>query len=571
MGQDDGSREINTIRQSLFSELKQRHVLQTTAAYTVLGWLMLQVADIIIPAVALPDRAMTFVVWSYFLGFIPVIIVSWYFEWTPQGLRRDLRRLTAGGFRKSIAVLPFVNMSDEASNEYLSDGLSEELLNLLTKIPELRVAARTSSFSFKGKNARITQVADELNVAYVLEGSVRKSGNRVRITAQLIDAVHDTHLLSETYDRELDDIFAIQDEIAAAVVEALKVTLLGQVPKARETIPECYALYLQGRHFADLNTQAGYLKAEELLKRSIEIAPDYAPTWNVLGEVYSRLTNFAPLTIDEGNARARAAVEKALSLDPKLAAAYATLAWIEIYYDRNFQSAAGHLQHAIVLDPCDARNLRWATILLSALGRISEAIAVGEEVVARDPVNPVGYYNLGLYYYIEGRLDEAQAMLEKHLAMGGGSDGGYFSIAKVSLAKGDPDSALEFALRETDPGWKLEGVALAFHDLGKADDSREALAEMASKHSADMASNIAEANAYVGNIDAAFDWLQTAYENRDGGLTEVRREPLMANLHSDPRWTGLLTKLGLNDEQITPIEFTVELPQNSQQPPDACR
>jgi tetratricopeptide (TPR) repeat protein len=390
---------------------------------------------------------------------------------------------------------------------------------------------------------------------------VRKSGDQVRITAQLIDAVHDTHILSETYDRKLDDIFAIQDEIAAAVVDALKVTLLGQVPKTRETVPECYALYLQGRHFADLNTEAGYRKAEELLKQSIEIAPDYAPTWNVLGEVYSRLTNFTPLTIDAGNTQARAAVEKALSLDPQLAAAYATLAWIEIYYDRDLQAAAEHLRHAIALDPCDARSLRWAALLLSMLGRIGEAIVVGEEVVACDPVNPVGNYNLGLYYYIEGRLDEAQSMFEKHLAMGGSADGGHFSIAKVLLAKGDPEAALDAAKRETDPGWRLEGIALACHDLGRSKESGEAMSELVRRFSADMAYNIAEANAYIGNIDAAFDWLQTAYENRDGGLTEMKREPLMTNLHDDPRWAGLLTKLGLNDEQLTPIEFTVSLPQ----------
>ena len=497
-------REITNIKQSLFSELKQRHVIQTVAAYTVVGWLLLQVADVVIPAVALPDGSMTVIVWAYLLGFVPVVAISWYFELTPEGLQRDLRRLTAVRNQRSIAVLPFVNMSDDPQNEFFSDGLSEELLNLLTKIPELRVTARTSSFAYKDKDVTISQIAGELNVAHVLEGSVRQSGNRVRITAQLIDARSDVHLLSETYDRELNDIFDIQDEIAAEVVDALKVTLLGQVPKTRETRPECYALYLRGRHFADLNTETGYEKAEELLKKALEIAPKYAPAWNVLGEVYSRRTNFVPMTIDEGNTRARTAVEKALSLDPNLAAAYATLAWIALYYDRDFAAAATNLQHALSLDSCDARTLRWAALLLSILGRMPEAIAIGEEVVSRDPVNPVGYFNLGLYYYTSHRLDEAQAMLEKHLAMGGSSDGSQFSIAKILLAKGDPAAALTAAQQETDAGWRLEGIALASHDLGRTQDSRAALEEMASRFSADMASNIAEANAYVGNIDAAF-------------------------------------------------------------------
>lgn len=558
---DDGDvREVTKIKRSLFSELKQRHVFQTVVAYALVGWLLLQVADIVLPAVDAPAWPMTVIVWAYFLGFIPTIGLSWFFELTSEGLQRDFRRLTTGRVRESIAVLPFVNMSGDSANEYLSDGLSEELLNLLTKISELRVAARTSSFSFKDKDVKITEVADELNVAHVLEGSVRQSGDRVRITAQLIDAAHGFHLFSETYDRKLGDIFVIQDEIAAAVVDALKVTLLGQVPKTRETMPECYALYLQGRHFADLNTADGYRKAEELLKQAIDIDPNYAAAWTVLGEVYSRQTNFVPLTIDAGNAKARAAVEKALSLDPQLAAAYATLAWIDIYYERDFCAAAKRLQRAMALDPCDARSLRWAAVLLSAVGRLPDAIAVGEQVVSCDPVNPVGYFNLGLYYYYAGRLDEAQSMLEKHLAMGGASDGGQFSIAKVLLAKGDPEAALLAAEQETDAGWRLEAIALACNDLGRSQEANAALAELVNEFSTDMSYNIAEANAYMGNIDTAFEWLQTAYENRDGGLTEIRSEPLLANLHEDSRWVGWLTKLGLDTERLAAIEFTVSLP-----------
>lgn len=523
----------------------------------MLGWLALQVADIIVPALALPEWVLTVLVWAYIAGFVPVLLVSWFFEWTPEGLQRDLRRISKGRHRLSIAVLPFVNMSHDPANEYLSDGLSEELLNLLTRIPQLRVAARTSSFSFKSKNLKVTEIADELNVAHVLEGSVRKSSDRVRITAQLIDAIDDVHLLSETYDRELDDIFAVQDEIAAAVVDALKVTLLGEAPCCTETAAECYALYLQGRHFADLNTADGYDNAARLLNRAVAVDPGYAPAWNVLGEVYSRQTNFVPLTIDEGNAKARAAVEKALSLDPDLAAAYATLAWIEIYYDRDFHAAAEHLRRAIELDPCDVRSLRWAAVLLSALGRVDAAIDVAEEVVSRDPVNPIGYFNLGLYYYYAGRYDDSRKMFEKHLAMGGSADGGHYSIAKVLLAAGDATAALREAERESDAGWRLEGMALAHHALGNRSQAEAALADLIRDFESDMSYNIAEANAYMGDMDAAFRWLQTAYEYRDGGLTEIRTNPLMVNLHPDPRWDGYLTKLGLDEARLASIEFAL--------------
>src|SRR6476659_7120447 len=243
--------------------------------------------------------------------------------------RRPTTSLTAIP-EKSIAVLPFVNMSEDKTNEYFSDGISEELLNLLAKIPQLQVTARTSSFSFKGKGVAIPEIARTLHVAHVLEGSVRKAGDSVRITAQLIKAGTDTHLWSETYDRKMDDIFKIQDEIAGEVVKELKVKLLGAAPKVRTTDPKAFALYLQARELGRQSTAEAFAKSDALYRQVLEIDPRYAPAWNGLASNFLNKANMGVLSNQEGYARARETVEKALAIDPDYALAHTRLGFIAI-------------------------------------------------------------------------------------------------------------------------------------------------------------------------------------------------------------------------------------------------
>ena len=254
---------------------------------------------------------------------------------------------------KSIAVLPFVNMSEDKANEYFSDGISEELLNLLAKIPQLQVTARTSSFSFKGKEVAIPEIARTLHVAHVLEGSVRKAGNSVRITAQLIKAGTDTHLWSQTYDRKLDDIFAIQDEIAADVVKQLKVTLLGAAPKARTTDPEAYALYLQGIQLGRQKTAEAFQQSDALLRKVLAIDPRYAPAWDRLSANFADEAGLGLMPSKEGFAKAREAAMKALAIDPDYALAHVRLGWIAMYVDDDIPTAARHFERALALDPTD--------------------------------------------------------------------------------------------------------------------------------------------------------------------------------------------------------------------------
>ena len=460
---------------------------------------------------------------------------------------------------KSIAVLPFVNMSEDASNEFFSDGISEELLNLLAKIPELRVISRSSAFSYKGKDINLGQVAKELKVAHILEGSVRKAGNQVRITAQLIEARSDTHLWSETYDRQLDDIFAIQDEIAYAVVEQLKITLLGAVPKVKETDPAAYALYLQGRHFSWQRSAEGFKQAQTLLRKALAIDPDYAAAWAELSSVYIYQLNLGLLPSDEGLTLAREAVNKALTLDPDHALAHASLGWIAMTYDNDLAAAARHFERALQLEPANPSILRNTATLNASFGRLDEALALTEFVVSRDPVNPAASSNQGLYFLSAGRWDEAIASYRTALTLSPGLSGGQYGIGAALLLKGEPQAALE-AMQLEDSIWGMIGLPLAYHALGRKDESDAALAALIEKYEQGAAYNIAYVLAYRGEADRAFEWLEKAVVYKDGGLSEILGERLFANIHDDPRWPLYLESIGKSPEQLAAIEFKVTQP-----------
>src|SRR5213082_2103119 len=330
--------------------------------------------------------------------------------------RRPATSLT-GIPEKSIAVLPFVNMSDDKANESFSDGISDELLNLLAKIPQLQVTARTSSFSFKGKGVAIPEIARTLHVANVLEGSVRKAGNSLRITAQLIKAGTDTYLWSQTYDRKLDDIFAIQDEIAADVVRQLKVTLLSAAPKARTTDPEAYALYLQAKQLGRQFTAEAFQQSDALYRKVLAIDPRYAPAWAGLAENFTNEAGQGLLSNKEGFAQSRDAATKALTIDPKYAPAHARLGWIAMFGDNDLAGAAKHFNRALTLDPADLGVLRNSATLLQSLGRQDEARALDETVVRRDPVNVTALFNLGYDQRMAGRLDAAIASFRTVLSL----------------------------------------------------------------------------------------------------------------------------------------------------------
>ncbi len=460
----------------------------------------------------------------------------------------------------SIAVLPFTNMSDDKQQDYFADGISEDLLNLLTKVPQLQVTARTSSFSFKGKDVKIPEIARQLHVAHVLEGSVRKAGNQVRVTAQLIDAATDTQLWSQTYDRKLDDIFAIQDEIAADVVKNLKVTLLGQAPKARETNPEAYALYLQAKQLGRQFTPDAFKQSDALYRKALAIDPRYAPAWDGLSTNFTNETGQGLLPNKEGYAQSREAATKALAIDPDYAPAHASLAWIAMTGENDLAGAARHFQRALELDPADPGVLGNCASLFQALGRMDEALALEEAIVRRDPVNVTTLSNLGFNQRMVGRLDAAIATDRTTLSLSPGRGGKHAEIANALLLKGDAKGALAEIEQDKSELWKMIGLPMAYHALGRKADSDAALAALIAKWEKDAPFNIAYVYAFRGEADKAFAWLDKAVEYGDGGLTAIVTENLFDKIRKDPRWLPFLRKIGKAPEQLAKIDFKVTLP-----------
>jgi TolB-like protein/class 3 adenylate cyclase/Tfp pilus assembly protein PilF len=473
--------------------------------------------------------------------------------------RRPTTSLTAIP-EKSIAVLPFVDMSAGKDQEYFSDGISEELLNLLAKIPQLQVTARTSSFAFKGKEIGVPEIARTLHVAHVLEGSVRKAGNSVRITAQLIKAGTDTHLWSQTYDRKLDDVFAIQDEIAADVVKQLKVTLLSAAPKARTTDPEAYALYLQAVQLGRPFTAEAFQQSDALYRKALAIDPRYVPAWAGLSRNFGNETSQGLLPNKEGFARAREAAVKALAIDPDYAPAHAGLGWIAMYGDNDLASAALHLERALAIDPADLRVLTTSATLLQSLGRLDEALALEEAAVRRDPVNVTTLFNLGYHQRMAGRLDAAIASFRTVLSLSPSNGGAHCQLG-VALLKGDAKGALAEIAQETSEIYKMIGLPMAYQALGRKADSDAALAALIAKYEKDAPYNIASVYAFRGEADQAFKWLDKAVEYGDGGLGEIVTDNLFDKIHADPRWLAFLRKIGKAPEQLAKIEFKVTLPQ----------
>jgi TolB-like protein/lipoprotein NlpI len=466
-------------------------------------------------------------------------------------------QLASAVAENSIAVLPFVDMSQAKDQGYFSDGISEELLSLLSKIPQLKVAARTSSFSFKGKGLEIPEIARQLHVANVLEGSVRRSGDQLRITAQLVRAAEGYHLWSETYDRKMDDIFKIQDEIAGEVVKELKIKLLGAAPKARTTDPKAYALYLQARELWRQNNPEAFAKSDALYRQVLEIDPRYAPAWNELARNFYSKASLGVLSNQEGFARAREAAEKALAIDPDYAPTHSTLGRIAMHGDNDFAGAARHFRRALALDPTDLDVLRNAAVLVASLGRLDEALALDEAIVRRDPVNARALRTLGLGQRWAGRYDAAIASFRTVLSLSPNQGIAHSELATVLLQKGDATATLAEIEQEKSEAWRMIGLPMAYCALGRKADADAALNALIAKYEKDASYDIAYVYAFCGDADRAFECLDKAVAYQDPGLSEIVTENLFDKIHSDPRWLPFLRKIGKAPDQLAKIEFKV--------------
>jgi TolB-like protein/Flp pilus assembly protein TadD len=473
----------------------------------------------------------------------------WYIEGTSDvpAAKPETAVAVAAPDDKSIAVLPFADMSAGQDQEYFADGLSEELLNLLAKLPELRVIGRTSSFQFKGRNEDLRVIGEKLNVAHILEGSVRKSGEKLRITAQLIRAADGSHLWSQTYDRTLDDIFVVQDDIAGEVVQALKLTLLAttSVTRSRPVDPEAYNLALQGRYFLERRGQKNFARAAHYFNQAREHDPDYAPAWVGLSQAYANQADDGYVPVADGYRRAREAAEKALALDPQLTDAHLALGWIQLTYDWDWAAADTSFRKALALEPGSALAPRLAGVQSLNLGRINEAIDLTNQAIERDPLRPNSYNNLGIALLAVERDTEAEAAFRKALELDPDGALWHKMLGRALLLQGKTDAALREIELEPDEGWRLSELPLAYHALGRRKEADAALAALKEKYAEDSAYQIAEAHAFRGEVDLAFEWLERAYKQRDGGVTGIKGARMMRGLVGDPRYKAFLRKLKL--------------------------
>lgn len=589
----------------LYEELKHRKVAGSIAIYALVSWVSLQVVDVVAGPLDIPLWVPRALIIAVLIGFPLVAVISWFFDITRSGLvlssagTEDNRKpigvgslsfLTLGvliiavfvsrqwetvaifspeiesdvalvtddtvisASANSIAVLPFVDMSANKDQEYMSDGIAEEMLNLLAKIPALRVTARTSAFSFKGKDITIPEIGKQLNVAHVLEGSVRTAGNQIRITAQLIEVSTDIHLWSETYTRDLVDIFAIQDEISAEVVKNLELRLSADFVAEREISFDAYSLFLQARYLLHQGTYESTLQAAALYEEVLSIAPDYAPALTALKFVFS-----SDVLIGESDINDQIEwIDKALASDPEYAPALAALGELELV-QLNLSSAARHISRALTLDPSDEDVLIAATIMLETLGRSS--VEISEYILRRDPVNPSSHLALSFAKLFDRRFDGAIADARAALMLSPDITSAHYVISIAYLVKGDFQAALEEIEQEPLELPRINTSAMIYHALGEHAASDELLREAIENYADSVPYFIAMVTAYRGEIDLAFEYLEKSFEVKSPGLWGASGNQIFTDLHADPRWPAFLDKAGMSPETLDAIEFDVYLPE----------
>lgn len=601
---------------SFFEELKRRNVFRVGAAYAVAGWLLMQIVDVFAPALRLPDWFPTGVAFLLIIGFPVALFFAWAFEITPEGIKREsevsqdasvthetaakLDRLTifllvlVAGFvlldrllpgreagpaepqqaetttesraseetkspvpddgRVSVAVLPFVNMSDDEQNEYFSDGISEELLNVLVKIDSLRVPSRTSSFTFKGSELKLSDIGRELGVEHVLEGSVRKAGNQIRVTAQLIDVDTDTHLWSDSYTRELDDIFAVQDEISNAIVHALQVTLTGDDQQALSdhgtSNAEAYNQYLLGRHWWNQRIPGRMSEAIVPLQKAVELDPEFDQAWAALADVYLLLPEYAEGSTEEHIPMALDAAQKALSINPDSARALTTQAYVKAMYHYDWQGAEQDLQRAIEMEPEYTTARQWYAEMLAAQRRIDEALEQLEAAVSVDPLAPILPHIQGWVCVWDDRLDEAQAYYEAALRLDAGFPYAMSNLAITHLRKGNFQLAREYWLKYADVTGFGEGVRpfILVVDAAENPELKPAAIEAISQPEIGIDPfNAPTSFAVLGRYDLALEAMLKNFEQGGPYSPHVNRMKLFDPLREDPRFMNMLREMNLAD------------------------
>jgi len=576
-----------------FGELKRRNVYKVAVAYAVVGWLLIQVATQVFPFLEIPNWTIRLVILVTAFGFPIALIIAWAFELTPEGIKRTedadaarqhsrgsvwiavvaiaaalslglffLGRYTAGRntlrqneaapafSEKSIAVLPLVNTSGDPSNEYFSDGLSEELIAVLAKIPELKVIGRSSSFFFKGKSVDSAAIGHKLGVANLIEGSVRKQGDRVRIVAELISAADGRSLWSDTYDRELKDVFAVQAEIAKSVAEQMKVKLLGErqqsdAAPSNENLAAHNAVLQADFYFQQL-TPESVRRAIQFLEEAVRLDPNYALAYAKLSQAWRQYAaSFATDDAQKAYAEARRAAEKAISLAPDLPEVRMAVGLLAFTPDLDFRAAEKEFRRVLEYAPNHAAAKTYLGAMLSAQGQLAEAEQICREAVSLDPLGTSSWYNIGRVVVGLGRYKEAEELFRKGLEIQPQASRFHSYLALLDIVQNRPTQAMTNARLETEGFWRDYAIALVHQTQDDRVAADAALKDFIARNSNGGAFQVAVLYAARKEPDKMFEWLDTAFATHDSGLSQMAVTPFFLPYANDSRFVALCQKLNV--------------------------
>jgi TolB-like protein len=579
---------------TFLAELKRRHVYRVAIAYGVVAWLLIQVATQVFPFFEIPNWVVRLVVLVGVLGFPISLVIAWAFEMTPQGMRREEEiapneyiphwstrkfaalivtiamlatgvlmfqlvrskptppaHITAAAMpsQKSIAVLPLLNESGDPGDEYFSDGLSEELIAALAQVRGLKVIGRSSSFRFKDRKEKSKAIGEKLGVSTLLEGTVRKQGDQVRIVAELINAADGSELWSRTFDRELKDIFAVQSEIAMAVATSLELTVLGANEKSAQNAAtksvEAHNAYLQGHFYFERRNLEDYRKSVGFFDQAIQLDPGYALAYAERSEAWAWIGDLSSEKQKEAWAAAGTDAEKAVAIDPHLAEAHAALGWVRFFIEWKFAEGLTELGRAQELSPWNPTANDLMARVVVYRGQFQEAEKLARQAIELDPLGYQARTSLARVLFTEGKLDEVEASARNAAELQPTAAGNHRWQVFVAIQRGDGEAALREARLEPNEGYRHFELALAHYARGDRPAADAALAELIAKDGDFLAYQIAEVYAWRGEKDKAFEWLQISLNDHDTGTLSLLIDPLIRGLRHDARYDGLLAKIGL--------------------------
>ena len=576
---------------NFYRELKRRQVLRACALYAGSAWLLVGICDIAFPMIDAPHWALPAVVWTALIGLPITALISWFVRYGEQGYEleteEDVTPVRARSFwdvtivsvllaalavsvfinvrgtdqlgssQRSIAVLPFRDLSPAGNHAYLAEGIAEELLNTLIAVEGLTVVSKNSSFKFHNSTATTGEIARQLNVANVLEGSVRIFGEIVRISVQMVDAKRDTNRWSVTYERSLDDIFNLQDQIAVDVAKEFQLAAAPRLPMRKEVDPQAYKLFLQARHQANLFTKESLNRAAELSQQALEVDDEYVDAIVLLADVYTTQAGEGHVdSFADAIEQARALLLKALSIEPRAANALQGLAWIAMRFDNDLKIAAAYTQQAVQYELADARMYHHLASLLVRLGRLDDAVAFATQSASFNPLEAFGHANLGVYNMFAGQYEESIDAYQRALTLSPNFIGANYAIGLNYLYLNDPEEALQWMQREQDDEFRVKGLTLTHFVAGRSDDYEKGLSELIEGWGHIWPSEVAEVYAFTGNLDEAFAWIEKDIAATEGmGWAEAVQNPNYRSLHQDARWLALRERIGLSAQALNQISL----------------